>query len=132
MSPEQASGGALDSRSDIYPPGIVLYQMLARRVPLEDSDGSVGSVLEDHQLNSPPTIPNVSPPCKRLSLGPFPRTLVQDTAGGRTGRDPRRCNQPRQSRILMGPLNVTLVVRGPAGPCCISDEIGKNKDRPLI
>lgn len=59
MSPEQAQGKSADSRSDTYSLGIVLYEMLAGRVPFE-ADSTLGVILK-HISEPPPTIEGISP-----------------------------------------------------------------------
>lgn len=51
MSPEQATGQAVDARSDIYGLGVLFYQMLTGRLPFT---GSLDLVLKDIGSTEPP------------------------------------------------------------------------------
>ena len=59
MSPEQARGDRVDSKTDIYSLGVMLYEMLAGTVPF-DAESSFG-ILMKHLNEPPPPIPNISP-----------------------------------------------------------------------
>lgn len=59
MSPEQAQGEATDGQTDIYSLGVVLYEMLAGKLPF-DGETTVGILLK--HVNEPPKpIPGLSP-----------------------------------------------------------------------
>ncbi len=57
MSPEQARGDTVDHRTDIYSLGIVLYEMLAGRVPFEGD--SAMAIIYQHIHEPPPKIENI-------------------------------------------------------------------------
>jgi serine/threonine protein kinase len=64
MSPEQSRGAQTDERTDIYSFGIVLYELLAGRVPFE-ADTTMG-VLQKH-INEPPApIPGLAPNLQKV------------------------------------------------------------------
>ena len=50
MSPEQCSGGHVDTRSDIYSLGVIAYQMLAGEPPFA---GNTSTVMRAHREESP-------------------------------------------------------------------------------
>lgn len=97
LSPEQGTGNSIDHRADIYSLGIVLYQMLAGRIPFTGT--SPVAVAVKHALEAPPPLtqfnPTVSPavdavvmkaiakaPEQRFSsAGEFARAL-RDAASG--------------------------------------------------
>lgn len=54
LAPEQASGGFVDGRADLYALGIVMYEMLTGRVPFEAETDLATAML---RLAEPPTPP---------------------------------------------------------------------------
>lgn len=64
MSPEQARGGALDHRSDLYAVGVILYQLMSGVLPFE-SDSAVGFATK--HLNEKPVAPSQKRPDVKIS-----------------------------------------------------------------
>jgi tetratricopeptide (TPR) repeat protein len=54
LSPEQARGGTADVRSDLYALGLMLYEMLAGKLPF--AGGTVAEVLAQRMLQVPPPV----------------------------------------------------------------------------
>ena len=72
MSPEQARGDRVDSRTDIYSLGVMLYEMLAGVVPFE-AESSLG-VLMKHLNDPPPPIFGISKDLQTI----IDRSLAKD------------------------------------------------------
>ena len=117
MSPEQASGGALDGRSDVYSLGCVVYEMLAGHPPF--SGASAQEVIARHAHDPIPALETarlgVSPSVvravrKALAKQPVDRFASADefaaalTAPAATGR--------RVGWLRYGALGVLVLVAG--------------------
>ncbi|MHB8417845.1 MAG: serine/threonine-protein kinase [Myxococcales bacterium] len=70
MSPEQAGGRAVDTRSDIYSFGVLLYWMIAGTVPFKAS--GFDKLILLRLTTEPPRLPSVTPSGERL-----PRSLAK-------------------------------------------------------
>jgi serine/threonine-protein kinase len=79
MSPEQATGDKIGTRSDIYSLGIVLYEMLAGKVPFEGE--SVQSILMKQATADPTPIREIRRDVPVELATVVDRMLVKDPGG---------------------------------------------------
>ena len=59
VSPEQASGGAVDRRSDLYSLGVVMYEMATGRVPFDAK--SAAGIMQMHRFDEPSRVRSLNP-----------------------------------------------------------------------
>jgi len=64
MAPEQATGGKLDARSDLYAVGIILYQMATSHLPF---DGATPTEVLTRQVREAPVPPRKREPSAPIS-----------------------------------------------------------------
>ena len=77
MSPEQCKGaGELDSRTDIYSLGVMLYEMLAGRPPFVAA--GVGELFAMHMLQPPPPLTDFAPKTPPMMAAAVMKALAKE------------------------------------------------------
>jgi serine/threonine-protein kinase len=101
MSPEQARGGPIDSRSDLYAVGVILYQLTTGVLPFE-SDSAVGFATKHLTAEPPP--PSRRRPDARISPG-LERVILKALA-----KDPN--DRPQTADAFRAELMAVVEPRG--------------------
>jgi serine/threonine-protein kinase len=88
-SPEQMEGKELDSRSDIYSLGIMMYEMLTGEMPLFPDNSSFGGWYEAHHHTKP------QPMSSRFKIPSALETLVMNCLA----KSPK--NRPQSAEVIL-------------------------------
>jgi serine/threonine-protein kinase len=94
-SPEQMEGKEIDHRSDLYSLGVMMFQMLTGRLPLQPESHSFGAWYKAHHFQEPRTIESVAP---NLKLPPRLTELIVSCLAKEPG------DRPQTSEALLGEL----------------------------
>jgi serine/threonine protein kinase len=78
MAPEQALGRVVDGRADLYTIGVMLFEMLAGRLPFRDPDPLV--VMRLHAKAAPPVLRDLVPSATPELVALVDGALVKDPA----------------------------------------------------
>jgi len=76
MSPEQIRGEQVDARSDVYSLGIIVYELLAGKLPFDGETETPASILMKHLNEPPPPLANTAQPIREI----VERALAKDRA----------------------------------------------------
>jgi Tol biopolymer transport system component/predicted Ser/Thr protein kinase len=76
MSPEQAQGGEVDHRSDVFALGVILFQMGTGELPFRG--GSSASVISSILRDTPPSVTDLQPRLPRELSAIVKRCLAKD------------------------------------------------------
>lgn len=110
MAPEQATGGAVDGKTDVFACGLVLYEALTGRKPFEAAThaGAVAQMLSDRPIDLAAALPGVNAKLAEL-LSAMLLTSQDDRPSAKQAR-------AELLSILAGPHTAMSVVVESVGP----------------
>lgn len=120
-SPEQLEGDELDSRSDIYSLGVMMYEMLTGKKPWLPETDLFGAWYKAHHFEAPRAIADVNPDLKlpRQLAGLIMASLAK-----------KRCDRPQSLAEVLQVLE-SLEVGGALGLEEASKKLVWPKDKPI-
>src|SRR5262245_58273744 len=113
MSPEQVTGAAIDTRSDIFSLGVVLYELLTKRTPFEhEGDTTIFALMNRIASTAHPPVRVVDPSVP----APFERIVDRALAKKPADRYPRAGEMARDLRDYHNVQQRSITARlAPAG-----------------
>ena len=144
MSPEQATGGACDIRSDLYSLGVVLYELAAGQPPFNGEGATAIMYQHVHKQPTPPRQinPAIPAPIEAMILRliakdpqaryPTPDALVSAVHGIQDGVTPDEKSTLYNETIRMGESQVKTMVGPKTAPTASMPEVPKAGSGGLI
>jgi serine/threonine protein kinase len=101
MSPEQAEGGELDGKTDVYSLGLIAFELLTGR-PVFETKGAM-ALIAAHINTPPPRLAELRPEIDPAFADIVQRCLEKHPDGRPTAQDIVQLLQPMQARIEWPP-----------------------------
>lgn len=97
-SPEQMEGKELDNRSDIYSLGVMLFEMLTGKLPLQPTSHNFGAWYHAHQKQMPRSFAEVAP---RLNIPSEVQNLVMSCLAKSPSDRPQSMNEILETIVAL-------------------------------
>jgi serine/threonine-protein kinase len=127
MSPEQVNGEDLDPRSDIYSIGVILYQLLTRRLPFEDKSPIKLAMMQIESTPRPPSevVPGVDPRLETIALRAMSKSRASRFGSAREMRGELRSAIGKDAS---NPLSAPMSGRAVSSPRHVSQPGGESAE----